>query len=270
MMIAILKLYKFIFVRKCFFKIHKLIYRIGLNGMGILNYENNYFSGEDFFLKKYLKNRRNAIIFDVGGNEGIYSKKIMEIEPSSKVYSFEPHPINYSKLKQIAVQYSFNAFNVAVSDKNCEIKLFDYADPKKDGSPHASIYKNVIEKIHKKESKQYNIRAVKLDEFAQELGLAEIDLLKIDTEGNELNVLKGFMEFIESSKVKIIHFEFNEMNVISKVFLNDIQEFIGKNYTFFRMLPDGLVPIYESRPVYSEIFAFQNIVAILNSEKTVF
>ena len=90
-------------------------------------------------------------------------------------------------------------------------------------------------------------------------------LLKIDTEGHELEVLKGFEPYIRQNKVDLIHFEFNEMNVASRVFFKDFWEFLP-NYDFYRMLQDGLIPIKNYNPVYCEIFAYQNIVAKLKVE----
>ena len=55
--------------------------------------------------------------------------------------------------------------NVGVGNKNETLKIYDYKY--KDGSSHASIYKDVIEKIHKKESVVHKINIIKLDDFAK-------------------------------------------------------------------------------------------------------
>jgi hypothetical protein len=92
----------------------------------------------------------------------------------------------------------------------------------------------------------------------------EIDLLKIDVEGGELNVLKGCKGAIREKKIKVIHFEFNEMNTLCRVFFKDFIAALPY-YVFFRMLPSGLIPLGEYRPLMHEIFAFQNIVAMHNA-----
>ena len=90
-----------------------------------------------------------------------------------------------------------------------------------------------------------------------------IDLLKIDTEGNEFNVLLGCKEFLKNRQVKAIHFEFNEMNIVSKVSFKDFWDLLS-DYNFYRILPGGgLLPIKNYSPIMCEIYAFQNIVAIL-------
>lgn len=253
-----LKIYTFFFAKKCFFKFNKLLYYFSLRGLGILNYENNKVSGEDFFLNNIIMHKSMTII-DVGANVGNYSTKVMQLAPTSNVYSFEPNPNTFLKLEKIAQKFGFKPLNLGCSNEMSKLKLYDYSNC--DGSSHASLHKGVIEEIHKGESKEILVDIIKLDDFVIEHNIEEIDLLKIDTEGNELNVLKGFEKHIQSKKVDIIHFEFNNMNVISRTFFKDFYEFL-EYYDFYRMLPNSLVPLGEYNPLFCEIFAFQNIVAI--------
>ena len=89
-------------------------------------------------------------------------------------------------------------------------------------------------------------------------------MLKIDTEGHEFAVLRGASNLLKTGRIDVIHFEFNEMNVVSRVFFKDIWDFLP-NYDFYRMLPDGLAQIKNYSPVFCEIFAYQNIVAKLKT-----
>lgn len=259
MISQLLRIYTFFFAKKVFFRFNKLLYYFSLRGLGVLNYENDKVSGEDFFLKKMFLENKNMTVIDVGANIGNYSMKIMRIEPTSNVYSFEPHPNTFSKLAETSQKFGFKAFNLGCGGEKSKLKLYDYAN--RNGSSHASLFKEVIEKIHKSESKEILVNIIKLDDFVIEHNINEIDLLKIDTEGNELNVLKGFENHMKLKKVKVIHFEFNEMNVVSRTFFKDFYEFL-ELYDFYRMLPDSLVPLKEYNPLFCEIFAYQNIVAI--------
>jgi hypothetical protein len=51
----LLKTYRILFLKNSFFKINKMLFSLSLIGMGILNYENDQVSGEDFLLKKLAK-----------------------------------------------------------------------------------------------------------------------------------------------------------------------------------------------------------------------
>jgi len=99
-----------------------------------------------------------------------------------------------------------------------------------------------------------------LDDFTEKEKITYIDFLKIDTEGNELAVLLGASNLLEHKKIGCIHFEFNEMNIISRVFFRDFRKTLC-NYDLYRLLPNGLLPICDS-PVLNELFAYQNVIAL--------
>jgi len=256
----ILAVYRFLFARKVFNKFNKGLYYLSLRGLGILNYESYKLSGEQAFIESYFSTIKEGVVLDIGANIGNYSKNIFRISENITIYAFEPHPITYKKLTMSVVSKSFHSFNLAVGSKNSELQLYDYED--QDGSSHASIYKEVIESIHKGRAIKHDVKVIRLDNFLQEHSIDRIDLLKIDTEGNELDVLKGLGNWIPDGKIKAIHFEFNEMNVISRVFFKDFWDILP-NYNFYRMVQDGLVPIKQYNPIDCEIYAFQNIVALI-------
>lgn len=260
----ILILYRFLFARKAFFRLNKALYYMSLSGLGVLNYESLKVSGEAFMLKNIILGFRNkhAIIFDIGANIGDYSKEVLNLASNLTIFAFEPHPLNYKKLLDNIDADNVFCFNVGVGNENGEMSLYDYAD--NDGSSHASLYKAVIEDIHHGKAIEHKVKIIKLSDFVIEHGIDFIDLLKIDTEGNEMKVLLGLKDFIAEGKIGAIHFEFNEMNVISKVFFKDYFELLS-NYDLYRLLPNSMVPIKHYNAIDNEIFAYQNIVAIKNN-----
>ena len=257
---VILAVYRFIFLKKIFYKFNRLLYQMGLHGMGVLNYRNNIESGEYFFIGNDLIIKNDGVVLDVGSNVGDYCTSIRHKNALCKIYAFEPHPTTYKKLLDNTKTLNISAFNVAVGATECSLVLYDYVD--NDGSEHASLHKGVIEQLHKGRTIEHAINVVTLDEFVTAHGIGQIALLKIDTEGHEFEVLLGASGLINSGKIDVIHFEFNGMNVFSRVFFKDIWDMLP-GYNLYRMLPDGLVHIESYNPVFCEIFAFQNIVAKL-------
>lgn len=264
MILTMLNWYRFLCVNRHFFRFHKLLYRLSLRGLGVMNYESSQVSGELNFIGSHVTTMRESTVFDVGANVGAYSKCLRNSNGNINIYAFEPHPKTYRKLEESVHGLNINTYNVGVGFSSGVMSLYDYAD--EDGSSHASLYRNVIENIHQRKSTMHEVRIITLDAFALENRIGRVGLLKIDTEGHEFEVLKGFEKYIKSDKVDLIHFEFNEMNVISRVFFKDFWDFLP-NYDFFRMLPDGLVPIEKYSPLHCEIFAYQNIVAKLKKSK---
>ena len=54
------------------------------------------------------------------------------------------------------------------------------------------------------------VKTQTLDNFCLEKKINNIDVLKIDTEGNEFNVLKGAEKLLEQNKINIIYTEISE------------------------------------------------------------
>lgn len=258
---VIYRLYAYLFAKKFFIKFNKFLYQISLRGLGILNYQDEYLTGENAWLRKYLKERKNPLVLDVGANIGNYSNSILEINHEVTVLAFEPHPNTYKKLTANVSSKKFEAFNVGVGNTKGILELYDYNT--NDGSQHASLYKDVIKDLHKGNPISHSVEIIKLDDFLKSKNINNIDLLKIDTEGNEYNVLLGVKSFLDAKKINAIHFEFNEMNIVSKVSFKDFWDLLP-NYKFYRILPGGnLLKINNYFPINTEIYAFQNIVAIL-------
>jgi len=248
------------FCKREYYELNRHLFLLALKGIGVSNYQNSYISGEETFLNWCLKQIECPIVFDVGANQGNYAISAKKINEKSVIFSFEPHPVSYEKLKSNSGGgHTFNAINLGLSDSNKEIEIYDYENDQ--GSEHASLYKEVIENLHKGKPKSHLVKLISLDYFITISNINHIHLLKIDTEGHELEVLKGAANAIQNNQIDLIHIEFNEMNVYSRVFFKDISDFL-KNYNFFRMLPDGLVPLEPYNPLFCEIFHFQNIVAI--------
>lgn len=259
--LLILKTYRFLFARKIFYKFNKGLFLLSARGIGLLNYENEKVSGEKYLINSVLPKfiiKKNPILFDVGSNVGDYSNMLLKSFPNSTIHSFEPHPKNFDKLIQNTQNKSIINNQLALGSQMGTLSLFDKQDL--DGSHHATIFEFVITELHHSKSIEYLVNIDTLDNYCNINNIEYIDFIKIDTEGNDFSVLEGGINLLKTNKIGIIHFEFNEMNVVSRVFMRDFRKLLV-NYNLFRLLPDGLIPLTDN-PLLSELFAFQNIIAI--------
>ena len=191
--------------------------------------------------KKNLKNIN--IFFDIGAHEGesieIFSKNFT----ISKIYSFEPSPINFLKLKNKVNLFLKNfkdikvyVENVGLGDEKKRIYLKQLNESS--SSTINQINKNskyfkkkrfFLNKLHKKNFyKNIDIQIIRLDEYLNNNRIEYINFMKIDTEGYELDVLKGLGTKIHN--VQYIMFEHHYHDMLIKAYkFSDINELLVKN-----------------------------------------
>ena len=126
----------------------------------------------------------------------------------------------------------------------------------------ASLYREMFDVHLCKRCRSHEVEIVSLDEFARSRGIEHIDLLKIDTEGAELDVLRGARELIEAGRVGAVQFEFSTRFVLRRTFMRDFCEALA-SYQFFRLLPNGLLPLGPYSVAVYEFCHYQHIVALL-------
>lgn len=253
-------IYRGIFARPRFQKFNRFLYNCAIRGMGVSNFGGPHITGEHHLQRYALKKvRHTPIVFDVGANEGTYSKSVLKIRPDATIFAFEPNPPAYKRLEK-SLGNRVRCQNIGLSNVEAATKIYDrFESP---GSEHASLYCNVLTNIHNAKTATFDVKLRTLDDFCQERGVEVIDLLKIDTEGHELSVLRGARRMISAKRLAVIQIEFNEMAVASRTFVADLQSELPA-YRLFRVLPNGFAEL-PAHSLYREIFGFQNLVALPN------
>ena len=152
------------------------------------------------------KKKENFIIFDIGcfrGNFSINLKKKIAID--SDFYLFDANP--ELKIK------NFKYENIAISDKVGTSKFNLNTFFPSSGSSLKDIIKNdVIWNITRrlfsfnllKTFKTIEVETTTIDNICFKNNINEIDVLKIDTEGSELNVLKGASKMLKNTKIILV------------------------------------------------------------------
>lgn len=151
--------------------------------------------------KSVLKNLNKfseIIIFDVGSNIGEFTLKTLESYPNSKAYVFEPDNLVFKCL--VLNLIDFNRLNSRVHFQN--YALGEKEETKKFYVSSDSGDSSIIRP--KKFKKISNVQCRRLDRVISELGIDQIDVVKIDAEGYEPEVLKGMGLSISKTKLFLI------------------------------------------------------------------
>ena len=179
------------------------------------------------FLKKI--NLKINIFVDVGSHKGTYTDLILKNFDVNRIFMFEPQKDIYKIIKKkYQKNKTIKIFNDAVSNKNTTQKIYinrhdltsslvkldqtnKYLDYKSKLFGVKNV-KNMIKDI-------YSVKTIKLKNIIDKENIEKIGLLKIDTEGHELEVLHGLD--VSINKVKCIMIEFHT----DKIYLNYNYEF---------------------------------------------
>jgi len=255
-------LYRLLFARRRFAPLNRLLLLLGLKGLGFLNSDSLRFSGETIFLRRLLRAAPpdQVTVLDVGAHMGSYASLVKTLAPHAVVYAFEPHPHTFEQLQRVATTHGFQAVQAGCGAEVGQQQLYDY-NTVGTGSTHASLYREVIESNYHTDAHAYEVQVLTIDDFAATHNLTHVHLLKIDTEGNEMQVLQGCRQMLQQHRIDVIQFEFGPMNVVSRVFLKDFIALLP-DYCFYRMLPDALVAADAYDLLLSEVFVYHNMVAI--------
>jgi len=105
------------------------------------------------------------------------------------------------------------------------------------------------------------IETVKLDTlelYCAGRDIPQIDFLKVNVEGHELEVFRGGAPLFRENHIHVLQFEYGGCNIDSKVLLKDIFEFFERiECRFYKIMPDTFRPVerYDQR---LENFKYQN------------
>ena len=146
---------------------------------------------------------KHPIIFDIGANIGVQTLQLSKYFKDSIVHSFEPTNFGFKKLKKnillnpklskrIFINHSFLTNKINNLPKNI------YA------SWNLKNKKNVHSKHFGSLKTTGNAKSFKLDDYIIKNKISKIDFIKLDVDGNELDVLRSGYKFLKSKKTPII------------------------------------------------------------------
>ena len=188
------------------------------------NFQKN---GEENFLDK-LSHQDITVIFDVGANVGDWSEIALTKFHNATIHCFELSESTYSTL-QTKLGHEKRAVlnNIGLSD-NTEIVEY------KDQGPNSRKNTLLSDVNFHALDKPPTVKKAKLStgsEYCKSGGLEHIDLLKIDVEGVEHLVLKGFVDLLEKGKIRAIQFEYGYLNGDAKFLMKDFYKML-QNYGY--------------------------------------
>ena len=211
---------------------------------------------------------------DIGGHVGFFSMLAAGlVGPTGRVYVFEPERANYAHLLTHIALNKFHhvfPFQWAVGHRTAVVDFFTNFD--NDGG-HA-LWEPGRHPFNQKSRQQVSKESVFLVNLDDIFGSAQpgfAKLIKIDTEGNEANILRGARNFLTCAQVPAVIAEINQFGLAqlgsSEQELRTLMTDLGyTTYALLGDLPVRLAPheSIQTSYVYNVLFAhpqLQQIVA---------
>ena len=216
-----------------------------------------YIYNEIFNNKSYnFEIKDNMTIFDIGANIGIFNLYVNSKAKNLNVYSFEPVPQIFECLKHNTSKYKNSiSINKGLGDKNevvtmnylknasamSSIKDFDSDKVRahdKVYEEQCGIFQDICKYFVNNEMKNpVKVKGVidTVSDIIDKYQIKNIDVMKIDVEGFELNVMKG----IRDEHFKIIKKIFIEIENFRKDNKKEIFKILDKNNYCYKIIEDG-------------------------------
>jgi FkbM family methyltransferase len=146
---------------------------------------------------------RADIIFDVGANAGQSSKIYLARFPSSHIYCFEPVGDTFHQLQDnLKGDARVDCYQLALGSSKSKGKMVMQGK-----SDMFFLLGQSKESLMNNDMTTESVDIVTLDEFCQTKRIDQINYLKIDTEGGDLEVLKGAVNMLTEQRIDLVEVE---------------------------------------------------------------
>jgi FkbM family methyltransferase len=203
---------------------------------------------------------RKVHVIDVGANLGHWSEAMIAAAREGgrpldlDLHVFEPSAYTFRQLTAALKGPNVKAHQLAVSDGDGTSLLHVVAPGAGTNSLHAPPGVSSADPSE-------NVMTITLDSYAERAGADQFDLVKVDTEGHDLAVLRGARELFARHRISIVQFEYNHRWIYARSYLRDVFELLTPlGYRIGKLTPAG-VEFYPHWDPELETFIEGNYVA---------
>lgn len=140
-----------------------------------------------------------SLVCDVGAHVGVKARQFRQLFPSARVLCFEPFQDTYRVLaKTLEGDPNVECFQLALSAKEGSLEV---------PFRPLSVDNTIVPRPDDAPTSRETVQLSTLDAFAARRGLEKIDFLKIDTEGGDLEVLRGAVGLLGRGAVRFVQVE---------------------------------------------------------------
>jgi len=202
---------------------------IGLITPYVLLEQEDWFEDEVHFVRRLLRPGMASV--DVGANFGVFSMAMANaVGPQGSVWAFEPTPGTAEFLQATLAQNRANQVTLtraALSEQAGTVRF----------STSANSELNAVAKSGETGDSVLTVPSLTLDQAAVQFGWRDIDFVKLDVEGHELQVITGGQSFFTQASPLVMF----EIKASEGVDLRPLAPFQAMGYGFYRLAPGPML-----------------------------
>ncbi len=196
-----------------------------------------------------------AMVFDVGARIGDWSKAFVSAASTRsrpfELHAFEPVPDSRKKLEEaLSGQIASGEARIdgmALSNETNTVPIY---------VPH---FTGGTSTLHPDSSVKYEevikVQTSTLDRYCSDNSIDQVDMIKIDTEGNDLRVMQGAVDLLRRGGVGIVQFEYNYRWIHSRSYLKDVFDLVrGTPYRIAKVCSRSLEIYVDWHPELERFF----------------
>ena len=195
----------------------------------VRTHKDNLPGGNLFHDLRRVINKDSPVCLDVGANTGQTIESLLKAFPCPYIYSFEPSSATFKTLQSKNFGDRVFLYNNAIGQekqnrefinyKNSALSSFFQLDPNEENR-----FRDVGE------ISRETVQIDTVDQFLKNKNIDAVDLLKIDTQGFDLEVLAGATNALQSGVIRNVLVELNFVRMYQgQSSAEDIVHFLGEN-----------------------------------------
>jgi FkbM family methyltransferase len=142
-----------------------------------------------------------SVVFDVGANIGQSAEQFRLSYPNARILCFEPVSTTFQELNRRAANWrQVETYQLAFGSMSGPKAIHINSDPLSTVNSFVSAFDGGL-------GGKETVQVQTLDAFCRNNNIEDIDLIKIDVEGYEIEVLRGAERMLSEGRVKALYLE---------------------------------------------------------------
>ena len=213
--------------------------------------------GMDAFLdmSRFVPDARR--LFDVGANIGQTAKRFRETFPQAEIHCFEPSPSTFERLKEsLRSDSQTHVWNCGLGSALATQRLYENTE-----NPDLNSFLPAGPDLWETVAPGPQVPIESIDDFCERLGIETIDVLKTDTQGYDLEVLRGACGMLGGGRVKLLYLEINFAR------LYEGQASFGEEYDFITNCGFRLLSLYSMHRLSNGLLGWTDALFVHETSK---